>query len=100
MVCKYKIPLNITSDIIISNLLCLRYTMENIMDLCSTEDGYNSSSIVLEKQVFRSKVPESHVQLACSLHYCAFPLNGNELCIWNMSDEPNHQVKYKFLCGH
>ncbi|XP_070589996.1 WD repeat-containing protein 27 [Erythrolamprus reginae] len=72
--------------------------MENLMDFCSTEDGYNSSSIVLEKQVFRSKVPESHVQLACSLHYCAFPLNGNELCIWNMSDEPNHQPLR--LIGH
>ncbi|XP_032071925.1 WD repeat-containing protein 27 [Thamnophis elegans] len=72
--------------------------MENLMDLRSTEDGYNSSSIVLEKQVFRSKVPESHVQLACSLHYCAFPLNGNELCIWNMSDEPNHQPLR--LIGH
>ncbi|XP_039204867.1 WD repeat-containing protein 27 [Crotalus tigris] len=72
--------------------------MENLMDLYSTEDGYNSSNIVLEKQVFRSKVPESHVQLACSLHYCAFPLNGNELCIWNMSDDPNHQPLH--LTGH
>ncbi|KAL7987596.1 hypothetical protein Chor_006515, partial [Crotalus horridus] len=74
------------------------YTMENLMDLYSTEDGYNSSNIVLEKQVFRSKVSESHVQLACSLHYCAFPLNGNELCIWNMSDDPNHQPLH--LIGH
>ncbi|KAM6467668.1 WD repeat-containing protein 27 isoform 2-T2 [Liasis olivaceus] len=72
--------------------------MENPVDLCFTEDGYNSSSIILEKQVFKSKVPESHVQLACSLHYCAFPLNGNELCIWNTSDDPNRQPLH--LIGH
>lgn len=63
------------------------------MDLCFTEEGCSSNNIVLEKQVFQSKVPESHVQLACDLHYCAFPLNGNELCIWNTTDDSDHQVK-------
>ncbi|XP_053153393.1 WD repeat-containing protein 27 isoform X2 [Hemicordylus capensis] len=71
--------------------------MESPVDLCFTEDGC-SNNIVLEKQVFQSKVPESHVQLACSLHYCAFPLNGNELCIWNTTDDPNHQPLH--LIGH
>uniref|UniRef100_A0A8D2KRA7 WD repeat-containing protein 27 n=1 Tax=Varanus komodoensis TaxID=61221 RepID=A0A8D2KRA7_VARKO len=71
--------------------------MESPVDLCFTQEGC-SSSIVLEKRVFRSKVPESHVQLACSLHYCAFPMNGNELCILNTTDEPNHQPLH--LIGH
>lgn len=66
--------------------------MESPVDLCFAEEGC-SSSIVLEKQVFRSKVPESHVQLACSMHYCAFPLNGNELCILNTTDDPDCQVE-------
>ncbi|XP_053238405.1 WD repeat-containing protein 27 isoform X1 [Podarcis raffonei] len=71
--------------------------MESPVDLCFAEEGC-SSSIVLEKQVFRSKVPESHVQLACSMHYCAFPLNGNELCILNTTDDPDRQPLH--LLGH
>ncbi|XP_054826140.1 WD repeat-containing protein 27 [Eublepharis macularius] len=71
--------------------------MESPVDLCFTEEGC-SSNIVLEKQVFQSKVPESHVQLACGLHYCAFPLNGNELCIWNTTDDSDHQPLH--LIGH
>uniref|UniRef100_A0A674KAV6 WD repeat domain 27 n=1 Tax=Terrapene triunguis TaxID=2587831 RepID=A0A674KAV6_9SAUR len=72
--------------------------MESPVDLCFTEEGC-SHDIVLEKQVFRSKVPESHVQLACNLHYCAFPLNGNELCIWNTGDSPAHHQPLH-LVGH
>ncbi|KAH0622459.1 hypothetical protein JD844_024791 [Phrynosoma platyrhinos] len=71
--------------------------MESPEDLCFVEEGC-SSSIVLEKQVFKSQVPESHVQLACSLHHCAFPLNGNELCILNTTDDPDHQPLH--LIGH
>nr|XP_056708951.1 WD repeat-containing protein 27 [Euleptes europaea] len=71
--------------------------MESPVDLCFTEEGC-SSGIVLEKQVFQSKVPESHVQLACGLHYCAFPLNGNELCIWKTIDDTDHQPLH--LIGH
>ncbi|XP_073194067.1 WD repeat-containing protein 27 isoform X2 [Lepidochelys kempii] len=72
--------------------------MESPVDLCFTEEGC-SHDIVLEKQMFRSKVPESHVQLACNLHYCAFPLNGNELCIWNTGDNPAHHQPLH-LAGH
>ncbi|KAG6932843.1 WD repeat domain 27, partial [Chelydra serpentina] len=72
--------------------------MESPVDLCFTEEGC-SCDIVLEKQVFKSKVPESHVQLACNLHYCAFPLNGNELCIWNTGDSPAHHQPLH-LVGH
>ncbi|XP_077203078.1 WD repeat-containing protein 27 isoform X3 [Paroedura picta] len=71
--------------------------MESPADLCFTEEGCNGS-IVLEKQVFQSKVPESHVQLACDLHYCAFPWNGNQLCIWNTTDDTDHQPLH--LIGH
>ncbi|XP_042299952.1 WD repeat-containing protein 27 [Sceloporus undulatus] len=71
--------------------------MESPEDLRFFEEGC-SSSIVLEKKVFISQVPESHVQLACSLHYCAFPLNGNELCILKITDDPDHQPLH--LIGH
>ncbi|XP_019383076.1 PREDICTED: WD repeat-containing protein 27 isoform X2 [Gavialis gangeticus] len=71
--------------------------MESPMDRCFAEEG-NSLDIVLEKQVFRSKVLESHVQLACSSQYCAFPLNGNELCICNIGINPVHQPLH--LIGH
>ncbi|XP_062832038.1 WD repeat-containing protein 27 isoform X3 [Anolis carolinensis] len=71
--------------------------MESPEDLCFPEEGCDSS-IVLEKQVFGSQVSESHVQLACSLHYCAFPLNGNELCILDTTDDPEHQPLH--LIGH
>nr|XP_060609750.1 WD repeat-containing protein 27 [Anolis sagrei ordinatus]XP_060609752.1 WD repeat-containing protein 27 [Anolis sagrei ordinatus] len=71
--------------------------MESPEDLCFPEEGCDSS-IVLEKQVFKSQVSESHVQLACSLHYCAFPLNGNELCILDTTDDPKHEPLH--LIGH
>ncbi|XP_060098602.1 WD repeat-containing protein 27 [Heteronotia binoei] len=77
--------------------VCFSCTMESPVDLYFTEKGC-SSNIVLEKQVFQSKVPESHVQLACDLHYFAFPLNGNELCIWNTTDDTDHQPLH--LIGH
>ncbi|KYO18746.1 WD repeat-containing protein 27 isoform A [Alligator mississippiensis] len=75
----------------------IRSIMESPMDWCFAEEGH-SQDIVLEKQVFRSKVLESHVQLACSSQYCAFPLNGNELCIWNIGINPVHQPLH--LIGH
>ncbi|XP_037673686.1 WD repeat-containing protein 27 isoform X2 [Choloepus didactylus] len=53
------------------------------------------SDIVIEEYLVESKESASHVQLACSKHYCAFPLNGNELCIWN-SKNPSSQL----LRGH
>ncbi|XP_019405464.1 PREDICTED: WD repeat-containing protein 27 isoform X2 [Crocodylus porosus] len=71
--------------------------MESPMDRCFAEEG-NSQDIVLEKQVFRSRVLECHVQLACSSQYCAFPLNGNELCICNIGINPVHQPLH--LIGH
>uniref|UniRef100_A0A8D0G7P9 WD repeat domain 27 n=1 Tax=Sphenodon punctatus TaxID=8508 RepID=A0A8D0G7P9_SPHPU len=71
--------------------------MEGPVDFFFTEERC-SHDIVLEKQVFRSKASESHIQLACCLHYCAFPLNGNELCIWNTTESPAHQPLH--LIGH
>uniref|UniRef100_A0A4X2LXJ3 WD repeat domain 27 n=2 Tax=Vombatus ursinus TaxID=29139 RepID=A0A4X2LXJ3_VOMUR len=54
-------------------------------------------NIVQERYLIESKESASHVQLACSQHYCAFPLNGNELCIWNTSDSFNQPLH---LIGH
>ncbi|XP_064365369.1 WD repeat-containing protein 27 isoform X1 [Dromaius novaehollandiae] len=45
--------------------------------------GSGSPDVVWEKHLFKSKLSESLVQLACTQHYCAFPLNENELCIWD-----------------
>uniref|UniRef100_A0A8C8SVU9 WD repeat domain 27 n=1 Tax=Pelusios castaneus TaxID=367368 RepID=A0A8C8SVU9_9SAUR len=69
-------------------------------NLLASPGGWDvAMDIVLEKQVFRSKVSESHVQLACSLHYYAFPLNGNELCIWTTGNSPAHHQPLH-LVGH
>ncbi|KAK2531470.1 Wdr27 [Columba guinea] len=56
--------------------------MANDGDCCSSGGSCNPD-VVCEKYVFKSKQSESLVQLACSHHHCAFPLNRNELCIWN-----------------
>ncbi|XP_010117706.1 PREDICTED: WD repeat-containing protein 27, partial [Chlamydotis macqueenii] len=49
---------------------------------CSSGGSCNPD-VVCEKRLFKSKLSECLVQLACSHHHCAFPLNRNELCIWN-----------------
>lgn len=51
----------------------------------STFEELGSHSIVSELRSAESTSPLSHVQLACTHQYCAFPLNGNELCVWNTS---------------
>ncbi|XP_010197182.2 WD repeat-containing protein 27 [Colius striatus] len=61
----------------------------------SPSGGSCGPDVVWEKYLFKSKLSESLVQLACSHHHCAFPLNQNELCIWNMATaQPLH------LSGH
>ncbi|XP_053316236.1 WD repeat-containing protein 27 [Spea bombifrons] len=54
-------------------------------------------SVVSEKQFTVSTTSVSHVQLACSQQYCAFPLNGNDLCIWNTKNSDEHAIVLK---GH
>ncbi|XP_064014529.1 WD repeat-containing protein 27 [Pogoniulus pusillus] len=66
--------------------------MEGARDPRSSGGGCNSN-VVREKHLFKSKLSESLVQLACSHRYCAFPLHPNELCIWN-AETPFH------LTGH
>ncbi|XP_074781203.1 WD repeat-containing protein 27 [Athene noctua] len=57
--------------------------------------GGGSADVVCVKHLFKSKVSESLVQLAWSHHRCAFPLDRNELCIWNTeAAQPLH------LSGH
>ncbi|XP_027458776.2 WD repeat-containing protein 27 isoform X5 [Zalophus californianus] len=46
--------------------------------------------LVTEKCLVASKGPARRVQLACSGQYCAFPLDGNALCVWN-TDDPSYQ---------
>ncbi|XP_068926568.1 WD repeat-containing protein 27 [Petaurus breviceps papuanus] len=70
--------------------------MEDSEDACYNKFGY-AGNIVQERYLIESKESASHVQLACSRHYCAFPLNGNELCIWN-TNNPFHQPLH--LLGH
>uniref|UniRef100_A0A8C0X4N8 WD repeat-containing protein 27 n=1 Tax=Castor canadensis TaxID=51338 RepID=A0A8C0X4N8_CASCN len=41
------------------------------------------SVVVMERYLAESQESVSHVQLACSMPYCAFPLDGNQLCVWN-----------------
>ncbi|XP_054018449.1 WD repeat-containing protein 27 [Dryobates pubescens] len=68
--------------------------MECDEDHRSSGGGCNPN-VVCEKHLFKSKLSESLVQLACSDHHCAFPLNRNELCIWNAATaQPLH------LTGH
>ncbi|XP_078011159.1 WD repeat-containing protein 27 [Phascolarctos cinereus] len=70
--------------------------MEDSEDACSNKVGC-VGNIVQERHLIQSKESASHVQLACSQHYCAFPLNGNELCIWNTNDPFNQPLH---LTGH
>nr|XP_027795197.1 WD repeat-containing protein 27 [Marmota flaviventris] len=59
--------------------------------------GDCEDTMITEKYLAESKQPASHVQLACSMLYCAFPLDGNQLCLWSIRD-PSHQLL--ILQGH
>ena len=65
--------------------------MEEPREAFSRNDG-RAGAIVVEKFLVDSVKPASHVQLACSGQCCAFPSDGNELCIWDTKDPP-HQVR-------
>ncbi|XP_058389956.1 WD repeat-containing protein 27 isoform X1 [Diceros bicornis minor] len=70
--------------------------MEEPQEISSTNDGC-VGDIVIEKYLVESKESASHFQLACSVPHCAFPLDGNKLCIWNTND-PSHRLLV--LRGH
>ncbi|XP_076782679.1 WD repeat-containing protein 27 isoform X8 [Arvicanthis niloticus] len=53
-------------------------------------DGH-TSDIVTERYVVESKKSAAHAPLACSTQHCAFPLDGNRLCVWSPKD-PSHQL--------
>ncbi|KAM6181746.1 LOW QUALITY PROTEIN: WD repeat-containing protein 27 [Erethizon dorsatum] len=69
--------------------------MEEPQEIPST--GGCESDIVTEKYVVDSKECASHVQLACNAQFCAFPLDGNQLCLWGCRG-PSHQLL--ILQGH
>lgn len=87
--------LNIRPTGILYILCVFRLRMEEPQEISSTDDSC-VDDIVIEKYLVESKEPASHVQLACGVQHCAFPLDGNQLCIWNTED-PSHQVSEK-LC--
>lgn len=106
MLCMCVITLVIVNNRLLSMLnirptgilyiLCLfRLRMEEPQEISSTNDSC-VGDIIIEKYLVESKEPASHVQLACGVQHCAFPLDGNQLCIWNTED-PSHQVSEK-LC--
>uniref|UniRef100_A0A5F9DL97 WD repeat domain 27 n=1 Tax=Oryctolagus cuniculus TaxID=9986 RepID=A0A5F9DL97_RABIT len=64
--------------------------MEEPHKTFSTSDGC-VSDIVTEKYLVRSQESASHVQLACCGRCCAFPLDGNQLCVWDV-EGPSHQL--------
>lgn len=63
--------------------------MEEQQEISAT-DGGCVGDIVIEKFLIESKKSTPHVQLACSMQHSAFPLDGNELCVWN-SEDPSQQ---------
>ncbi|XP_031210538.1 WD repeat-containing protein 27 isoform X6 [Mastomys coucha] len=67
----------------------LRLIMETPPEIPST-DGH-TSNIVTERYVVESKKSAAYAPLACSTQHCAFPLDGNHLCVWNPKD-PSHQL--------
>ncbi|XP_016068435.1 PREDICTED: WD repeat-containing protein 27 [Miniopterus natalensis] len=62
----------------------------------STSDGCGGDRVT-EKYRVESKQPASHVQLACRPPHCAFPLDGNHLCVWSTEDPPQQLL---VLRGH
>ncbi|XP_045860106.1 WD repeat-containing protein 27 [Meles meles] len=46
--------------------------------------------VVTEKGLVALKEPVAHAQLACRAQYCAFPVDGNMLCVWSTED-PSYQ---------
>ncbi|XP_041535974.1 WD repeat-containing protein 27 [Microtus oregoni] len=67
----------------------LRLIMDTVPEMPSTDA--HSSDIVAERYLVESKKSTAHVPLACSTQYCAFPLDGNHLCVWSPRD-PSHQL--------
>lgn len=54
------------------------------------------SKVVVEKYLLESGESASHVQLACRGRHCAFPRDGNQLCVWDV-EGPTHEVFNKHL---
>ncbi|KAB0359374.1 hypothetical protein FD754_003530 [Muntiacus muntjak] len=71
--------------------------MEEPQEIFSRNDG-RAGDIVVEKFLVDSMKPAAHVQLACSGRSCAFPLDGNELCIWDTRDPPQQLMILKGHC--
>ncbi|XP_072266354.1 WD repeat-containing protein 27 [Pyxicephalus adspersus] len=67
------------------------------MTEASSMEDICAQPTVCEKRCTVSTSPLSHVQIACSHQYCAFPWSKNELCVWNTADR---QAQSMILKGH
>ncbi|XP_052606708.1 WD repeat-containing protein 27 isoform X13 [Peromyscus californicus insignis] len=47
-----------------------------------SNDG-RTSNVVAERYLVESKKSTAHAPLACGSQHCAFPLDGNYLCVWS-----------------
>lgn len=55
-----------------------------------------ASDVVTERFLVESKVSTAHAQLSCSTQHCAFPLDGNRLCVWSLRGL-SHQAGHKLI---
>ncbi|XP_040614205.1 WD repeat-containing protein 27 isoform X1 [Mesocricetus auratus] len=69
--------------------------MERLPEMTSTDGP--TRGIVAERYLIESHKSTAHVPLACSTQHCAFPLDGNHLCVWSPRD-PSQQ--FLTLQGH
>ncbi|XP_015850368.1 WD repeat-containing protein 27 isoform X6 [Peromyscus maniculatus bairdii] len=58
-----------------------RLIMDVYPEIPST-DGC-TSDVVAERYLVESKKSTAHAPLACGSQHCAFPLDGNHLCVWS-----------------
>ncbi|XP_068407228.1 WD repeat-containing protein 27 [Eschrichtius robustus] len=67
--------------------------MEEPQEIFSMNDGHAGDRVV-EKYLVDSKKSASHVPLACSGQSCAFPLDGNELCVRDTKQPPHQGLSF------
>lgn len=78
---------------LILHMLCIfRLIMDVYPEIPST-DGC-TSDVVAERYLVESKKSTAHAPLACGSQHCAFPLDGNHLCVWSPRGT-SHQAGHK-----
>lgn len=103
-VCEIVLVITINNRLVVYEttpvaIICscvFRLQMEEQQEISATNGGC-VGDIIIEKFLIESKKSTPHVQLACSVQHSAFPLDGNELCVWNTED-PSQQVFRSRMC--